>query len=342
VWLAYDTKRGSTVSRDDEPAAPRVAPHKLATPLTMHLCIHLCTSDLWRDVSRLRRLSREVDVLHVHTSHDHALVALSGAAARAVTVRTFHAKRWLEPRFGQRWLSGRADGWVVRSDAHRACLAQLIGASLQRVVVAPGGIDADEFTPASLDRRAEARRLFGIPSEARVLLHVALINGRGQEELARALVHVNSKKLRVLYVGEGEQRAALELLAKSVGLKAHFAGYLRGDDLKHAYAAADAAFLAQPGNDASARAGLEAMASELPLIAVTEDPALRELVTERVGYPVPERAPAAISTAIARWLNDPLAFERGRRGRQFVQTQRSFAHEAERTLELYGRIPARR
>ena len=72
----------------------------------------------------------------------------------------------------------------------------------------------------------------------------------------------------MLFVGRGENEEALQLLTKGIGLegKTHFAGYLAGDELRDAYAAADAAFLAQAGNDASARAALEAMASGLPVV----------------------------------------------------------------------------
>ena len=98
----------------------------------------------------------------------------------------------------------------------------------------------------------------------------------------------------------------------------------------------DAAFCAQPGNDASARAVLEAMSSGLPVLAVQVG-ALAEAVSEETGFPIAVRTPSSIAEGLKRWSEDAEgARERGARAREFVVAERSFAAEARKTLELYG------
>ena len=70
--------------------------------------------------------------------------------------------------------------------------------------------------PSSFESVAEA---LASGADAKVIAHVALIEGRGQEELAGAMVRANSPSLRVLYVGRGKHEEALRLLVKGIGLE---------------------------------------------------------------------------------------------------------------------------
>lgn len=344
VWLAFDTKRGD-FDGYEEAAAERVAAAELHSPLALTLSTKSSPLELWRDARALRAYLRagHVDVLHVHMSHDHTLAAMVGSAApRVARVRTVHAARSLEPRLGQRWLTRQAQAWIVRSEAHRARLLSEVHVPAERVALIPAGIDARAFHPASAEERAAGRARFGVPAAAPLLGHVALLAGRGQEELLAAVRELARPELHVLFVGRGEHEAPLRDMAWAMGLgeRVHFAGYLKGAELLGAYAAMDAAFLAQAGNDASARAALEAMACGLPVLAVRQD-ALAELVTPALGYPIARRSGAVIAEALGSWLAD--LGEGRRRGdvaREAVLRERSFTLEAQRTVALYERALA--
>jgi len=340
VYLAHDRRRDRQ-NPHEEPAGPRLTRLGLAPPVVLELCTKSAPWTMARDISRLHSFCRDTfDVIHVHTSHDHAVATL--ARTGVPIVRTVHAARTLRARPLQRTLLRRSAALIVRAESHRRRLAALVGRGVA-ITLIPGSVDAVAFAPRP-GRRDAARRLLGLPSTARVVVHVALMAGRGQEELAGATVRVNSNDLHLLYVGMGERRAALELLCAAAGLagKAHLPGYLDGEALTDAYAAADLAFLAQAGNDASARAALEAMASGLPLLAVAED-ALADLVSDDVGYPIPSRDPEAIGAALRRWLDDPDASAKGERGRSHVESARRVENEASSTLAVYaqalGRAP---
>jgi glycosyltransferase involved in cell wall biosynthesis len=340
VWLAFDRKRGA-FNQFEEAAAPHLEGTGLDPPARLTLSTKSSPLEYLRDLTALRKLVRsgEVDVVHVHLSHDHGLASLAGPG-RAARVRTFHADRSLVRRFGQALLNRRADAWIVRCAEHRRLLLERFAVSEERTRVIPGSIDAERFVPADDDARAAARRRFEIPEDVPVLGQVALIAGRGQEELVDAVASLGDAAPFLLFVGRGEREEAVRARVQAAGLdeRVRFSGYLEGDELLGAYAAMDAAFVAQPGNDASARAALEAMASGVPVLAV-QTGALAELVDADHGFPVAARTPSDIAATVRAWLDDRKgAAERAARARERVLAERTVEHEAEQTLALYQRV----
>jgi glycosyltransferase involved in cell wall biosynthesis len=292
---------------------------------------------------RDRRLLREfvrgarVDVIHAHLSHDHGLMALAGRSSAVVRVRTFHADRSLVRRFGQAWLTRRAEGWILRAEAHRQLLLARFGVPPERTCVIPGALDATPLLEERAEARQRLRKAWGVPADAPLIGHVALIADRGQEELVEAIRLIGDPAPYVIFIGRGEGEAALDAHIRDAGVASRVrrAGYLQGEALLDGYAALDAAFLAQPGNDASARAALEAMAACLPVVGVRTG-ALAELIDDAVGYPIETRTPDQIAGGIRAWLRDSdHGAARGAAGRERVTQTRSFAREAERTLAFY-------
>ncbi len=342
VFLAYDTKRGA-FNDYEEAAAPWVEPHRLQPPVAFTLSAKSSVWEYLRDGWRLRRLLRhgDIDVLHLHLSHDHGLAALAGIPHHVVGVRTVHAARSLSRRFLQRWLLGRVRGLITRSLEHAQRLRELVGAANSSVAVIPGSIDTERFQPAVASAIKKARAAFDIPLDAPVVCHVALIAQRGQEELVRAAASLGQRAPYLLFVGKGEAEAALRRVvdASGIGGRVRFVGYLQGQALVEGYAAADAAFLAQPGNDASMRAALEAQACGLPVVGVW--PALQDVVDATVGYPVTARTPEAIASGLSEWLD---SLDEGRRrgvaARARVLAERSIAREAQVTLAFYDELRA--
>ncbi len=350
VFLAYDRKRGTQPINDfEEAAAPAVDPSALDVPGdALVLSAKSSLWELWKDRKRLQTIlhTTHVDIVHVHLSHDHMLARFSGVRKMAPVVRTFHAARSLGTRFGQRWSNNYADAWIVRSTDHQQRLCRQQGKNFisERAEVLEGSIDAKAFSVGSASERRAARDKFGVPQDARLVAHVALIHDRGQEELAHALAELNAKDVHLMYVGKGEHEAALRVLVRTKGLEnqVHFVGYQQGvEALRAVYHAADAAFIAQAGNDASVRAVMEAMACGVPVLGVCDrDRAIAELLEQGRGYPVSSRTPRLIAEALRYLLDDMQsnAYNRVRRAaRSWMETEHAIAHEADRTDALYGR-----
>ena len=335
VWMAHDTKRGGFNSFE-ESGDPQMEAAEIAPPAKLTLSTKSSQIEVLRDVRTLKKLLKEdVDVLHVHMSHDHTLASFAcGAGFTGMRIRTIHAQRSLRNRLGQKNLNRRADGWIVRCEAHRQGLESQLGKQGERIAMIAGPIDTEHFRPPSLTQREQARAQFSIPEDAQVLGHTALMMNRGQEELIEAAQSLDHPKLHLLFVGSGQEheRVKAKAAASSMAERIHFTGYLEGEALLVGYAAMDAAFSAQAGNDASVRAVLEAMSSGLPVVGV-QDGAIADAVDETVGFPVASRSPEDIRSGLQAFLERDE--EVGVRARQKMLDERTMEMEAQKTISHY-------
>ena len=335
VWLAHDTKRGA-FNAFEESADPHVEAASIAPPQKMTLSAKSSPIAIWRDVRTLKNLLKQnVDVVHVHLSHDHSLASFAiRSGFTGVRIRTIHAGRSLENRFGQKKLNQKADGWIVRSQEHLQRLQTQIGVAREDIAMIPGSIDTDLFRPCAEEARTQARAKFKIPADAQVIGHAALMAGRGQEELIEAATLVDNPKLHLLFIGRGEDEAKVKAraAASSISDRIHFTGYLQGDALLEGYAAMDGAFSAQAGNDASVRAVLEAMSCGLPVVGVS-DGAIGEAIKPDVGFGVASRTPQDIASGLQAFLNR--SEEMGHNARKKMEIERSMSLEAQRTISYY-------
>jgi glycosyltransferase involved in cell wall biosynthesis len=110
----------------------------------------------------------------------------------------------------------------------------------------------------------------------------------------------------VLHVyGDGQDRAALEQLARELGLAAHVIFHGMTADSRTALAQGDV-YLSSSTSEGISLTILEAMASGLPVVA-TAVGGSPELVHEGVnGYLVPPSDPARFAAAIIAALSDPV------------------------------------
>jgi phosphatidylinositol alpha-1,6-mannosyltransferase len=182
------------------------------------------------------------------------------------------------------------------------------GFAAERVVWTPGVADLVRF-----DGRAD-----GAPvreelklGDAPVVACVArLAPGRGHEQLLAGFQRLLERmpSARLLLVGKGERRAALEAIVAERGLgeRVIFAGYRdRDHDLPAVLAAADVFALMAAGSDESCRAALEAMAAGRPVVARRVG-ALPETVVEgATGLLLDDDAPDTVAAALATLLGDP-------------------------------------
>jgi len=169
---------------------------------------------------------------------------------------------WLERR-----LYGRVDTILAEDDALYDNL-RAGGWPARRFYA---GVEPRQFQPDAR-LRAGVRRALGIPGDAVVLLMVATINRQkgiwlGVQAFERlAAMH---RDLHLIVVGDGPDRARLErsLAGTELAARAHFTGAVAPEATGGYYAAADLLLYPTFRIEGIPRAILEAMASEVPVVA---------------------------------------------------------------------------
>ena len=212
-----------------------------------------------RTVRALANLG-DFDLVHAHLTYDHWLSRFVARRTGAALARTFHSRR------------------VLRNDPFTRSLIASTGALF--VVNATFAVRGREaaFTPPPIDHRqftpdgGDARSLYGLdPGAPLVTVIGKLSRGRGFETALRAFASIRAAeaRARMMIIGHGEHRPALEALARELGIAGDviWAGY-HEDDLADHYRASDLLLFTARGSDEGHRAILEAMAcGVLPVAA---------------------------------------------------------------------------
>lgn len=196
------------------------------------------------------------DLVHAHLTHDHWLARLALRPLRGVTlVRTFHSRRPLRRDPVTSWLLTGTTGVAVNN-------AEFVSDPAVRHF-------RPLFTPPPVDERIlrpgpDARSLYGIPPETPLLGFIGKVDkGRGFEEAIHtyALVRKERSEARLLIIGRGPHRPALEELSAELGVSEGviWAGY-HEDDLAEHLRAPDLMLFTARGSDEGHRAIIESMA----------------------------------------------------------------------------------
>jgi glycosyltransferase involved in cell wall biosynthesis len=267
-----------------------------------------------RALGAIRRLvSRgEFDLVHTHSSKAGLLGRLASRGSGTRVVHTPHGHvfgGYFSPlvtrvfvmieRLAARW----CDRIVVLTDRGREEHLEHGVGSREQFVTIHSGVRLGPFRNG-MPRRNAARLALGLPREARVVGCVARLTPiKGQSCLLEAIARLAKRipEVRLLLVGDGEDRVALQARARRADLsgKVIFAGACA--DPKPAMAAMDV--VAMPSrNEWQGRAVVEAMAAGLPVVASRVGGLPEVLDDERGGLLVPPGDPEALASAIETLL----------------------------------------
>jgi glycosyltransferase involved in cell wall biosynthesis len=267
------------------------------------------------------------DVIHSHLTYDHWLARFAARGRDIRIARTFHARRVLRTDPFTRSLLRRTDfAFVVN-----ATFAEAPALQGRAVVFTPPPIDLMQFSPDGGDARA----LQGIDARTKLVTVIGKLSaGRGFEEALQtfAVLRQLLDTARMMIIGHGEHRPALEALATSLGIDADviWAGY-HEDDLADHYRASDLLLFTARGSDEGHRAVLEAMACGVPAAAYPIE-GINALVPPE--WIASAADPEALANLAANMLGrDPEAL----RGEATERAQ-EFGYEraAERLIRAYG------
>ena len=271
---------------------------------------------------RLRRL--RPDLVHVAfcwTAYGASILWLARQCRLPAVISVHNAfpletfSDWQRPRLEEAFRSVK--GVYAVSDSamrHFLDLYRDMLAPQTRLAVIPNGVDTDTFT-VSPERRVQARRQLGLPSDALVLGCVARLSAQKRPQALLALfarLAPQFPNLYVVLVGTGPLEAMLRLQAQQSGLQERmvFAGFRQRVELL--MPAFDLHVLLSK-NEGFGIATIEAMACGVPAVG-TDVPGTRDILHDSEGgLLLPLDDEHAACAAVARLLVD--APRRARMGR---------------------------
>lgn len=296
-------------------------------------------------VVKLRRIvkSWKPDVIHMHTSHAHALGVLAAktlGVGRAVPPKTIVSRRvdftiyrnalrlsWFKYRFG-------VDRYIAISEGVRVQMVK-DGIPAGKIAVVYSGIDLSRFDGvAPHDYHAE----FGVPRGAPIVVDVAAFGWHKAQEY---LVHATPKILReapetrVVFVGDGELLPKIRDEAQRLGVgdRILFTGFRT--DVPSLVAGADV-FVMCSVLEGLCTSLLDALALGRPAVGTKVGGIPEVLIDGVTGLLVPPRDPAALAAAVLRVLGDrELAARLAAAGRRHVEEKFTVDAMVEGNLAVY-------
>jgi glycosyltransferase involved in cell wall biosynthesis len=292
---------------------------------------------------RLTRIIRDVRpaIIHAHDPHGVASAALALSYQTfdpaPVLVASRRVDFHLKTNAFSRWKYRQVRAFLCASEAIRELL---IGQGIEpaRAITVHEGIDLAHVAAAP---PASVHEAFGRPRNAPIVGCVgALVAHKGHRHLVDATAQIVREvpDARVVVLGEGELRGALERQIADLGLEKHviLGGFrvdvlslLKGMDL----------FVMPSITEGLGTSLLDAMACAKPIVA-SRVGGIPEVVADGVtGLLVPPKDPDLLAEAIVRLLQDRALVESlGAAGFERVRHRFTVERMVEETLAVYERL----
>lgn len=297
----------------------------------------------WPMFQGLRR--ERIDVLHAHSFGQNAWASVIGRLTSVPAVIA-HEHNWaftgraLRPVIDRELIARWASAMIVVSQEARRRMIEVEGIAPERLVLLPNGIR--ELPPGD---GGAVRTELGIGRDDPVIGTVCILRAEKAIDLlvrAAARTVTDFPRLRVLIVGEGEERARVEALVEQLGLEDRVLLPGARTDVPDVLAALDVAVLSSD-YEGIPLSILEFMDAGKPIVA-TRVGGIPEVIEDGAhGVLVPPRNEAALAAAIGDLLRDPdAAREMGARARDRCRREFSLDRTVERLEQLYERLHSMR
>lgn len=227
------------------------------------------------------------DIIHSQCEFSTFFVARKMADALGVPlVHTYHTvyedyTHYFSPsvRLGRhaamrfsRWIADQVDVMIAPTQKVRTLLTEY-GVSCP-VDVVPSGLDLSRFSrPSDPAREEQLRRRLGLDENALTLVYLGrLAEEKNLDELCAALAACPDKTVRLLLVGDGPYRPALEEKVRELELGAQvvFAGMVPPAQVADYYRLGDL-FVSASSSETQGLTYIEALASGLPTLCRADD-----------------------------------------------------------------------
>lgn len=299
-----------------------------------------------RDPRFYLRVARTIRGLRPAAIHAHSFGPLVYAvparwlAGGTRLVNTEHSIEYLleRPDFRRtlRFMSRSIDRFVVLGERMRRYYASEIGVPPASLRVIPNGVATLEPTTAA--RRAAARAALGLGDGFCVTTVGRLAPEKNFPMLIEAFAKATREEptSRLVFVGDGSERAPLEALAARLGVaeRVLFAGWRK--DVAELLPAFDL-FVLSSFSEGLPMSMLEAMSAGVPVVSTAVGDIPEVITSSESGLLVPPRDPDALANAIGAMLGSPdLRTRAGDAGRALVLGRYSRAAMVDAYLEAYG------
>ncbi len=262
----------------------------------------------------------DVDVVNAHSSTDTWLAALACRMLREppALVRTRHVSVPVPDNAATRWLYRRATTRIVTTgDALRDQLIRANGIVPSRVDSVPTGIDTAHFAPRD---KAAARASLRLPLDAPLVgIAATLRSWKGHRYLLDAVARLAHADAKLVVVGDGPQRQALDAQTAELGLTSRvvFAG--NQADVAPWIAALDVLALPSYANEGLPQALLQAMFMGIACVT-TDAGAIAQIARHGdTAWIVAKQDARALAAGIDTLLGDrPLAARLAANARAYV------------------------
>lgn len=289
------------------------------------------------------RLKQEpVDVLHGHTRVGQVVACRLSRRLSVPYVATWHG--FFRPHIGRRLWPCTGDATIAVSEPVREHLIQTFRVPPQRAHLIPHGIDPSPFeAPIRPSEQERLRQALGLGHAGPVVGTVArLVASKGVDHLVRSFTQVRAAlpSAQLVIVGNGEERARLEQLARDQGIAdaVHFTGTL--PDTRVALSLMDTFVFLPADREGFGLSLLEAMASARPIVAVRQGGGATWVLEQSgVGTLVEPGDATALAFAVTRLLRDRKAARReGERARAVVRERYALSRMVADVEDVYEQI----
>lgn len=282
--------------------------------------------------------SRQIDLVHTHSSVDHRLAGIAARLCGRPIVRSRHLSTPIKRSpFSKALYTRLADRVITSGQFIRDAMINYNGMPPEHIVSIPAGIDVAQFSLAR--SLPDIRSELGIAPDAFVVGIVGVLRSwKGHADLIQAVRLLGNEipDLRLLIVGEGPQRAALENLIRETEMAHSVLMVGHQKDPAPYMKAMDVAVLPSYANEATSQVLPQAMAMRRPVITTNIGGLPEVVLHEKTGLLVPPRDSAALAAAILRLQRDPV-LRRYLADEGYRHTQENFTFEGmiDKTQAVY-------
>ncbi|APZ93706.1 glycosyltransferase [Fuerstiella marisgermanici] len=236
-----------------------------------------------------------------------------------------------------RLLLRKQDRLVGVGGAVRQALIDNEGLPPSRCEVVYNGVDLDDLASAADDARIRIRQEFGFAADDFVAVQVARLHELKDHQTALKAIdeaRQTAPNIRLLIVGDGDERAAIEQTIAQLNLADHIKLAGTRSDIADLLAASDA-FLLSSISEGIPLTIIEAMAACLPVVS-TAVGGIPEMITQgNSGFLADARDHAALAASLVQLQQSPaLCLSVGSEGRAVAHRTFSLAG----MLNAYGRM----